>query len=186
MLLRTLILLMLSAVVLLAACSPRFDWREIRSTEGGFSILMPDKPQTATREVNFDGRKVRMTVVSTGVGPTLFAASVASLPSESIAAAQLDATLAWFRNALLRNIDGQPIAVRPIVLSSAAAAGGVVRGGQSVDARGHVGRDGQSGQLAARFHVVDDRLYQVVAIGAQGELTADTLDTFFTSFRLLK
>jgi hypothetical protein len=41
-------------------------------------------------------------------------------------------------------------------------------------------------RLAARFHVVDDRLYQLVAIGAEGELTPDALETFFTSFRLIK
>jgi hypothetical protein len=181
-----LIQLLLISAVLLAACSPRFDWREIKSAEAGFSILMPDKPQTATREIDFDGRKIRMMIVSTGIGPTLFAAGMAQLPPESLAAPQLDATLTWFRNALVRNFDGQTNAVQPIVLSSAAAAGRMVRGGQSVEARGRVGKDRRPGQLAARFHVVDDRLYQVVAIGAEGELTADTLETFFTSFRLIK
>lgn len=168
----------------LVACSPRFDWREIKSTEGGFSILMPGKPQSATREIAFDGGAIRMTVLSTGVGPTLFAAGVARLPPEAVAPAQLDATLTRFRAALVHNIAGRETAVQPVALPAAAAAGHVVRGGQSVEARGRVGKDRRSGQLAARFHVVDDRLYQVVAIGADGELTADVLDTFFSSFRL--
>lgn len=184
MLRRASILLAL-ACGLLAACSPRFDWREIRSADGGFSILLPDKPQTATREIDFAGRKIRMTIVSTGVGPTLFAAGFAQLPAEAAAAPQLDATLAWFRDALLHNFDGQAPAVRAIGLTPAAAAGHVVRGGQAVEARARLGRDGRPGQLAARFHVVDDRLYQVVAIGADGELPADALETFFTSFRLV-
>jgi hypothetical protein len=32
--------------------------------------------------------------------------------------------------------------------------------------------------------VVDDRLYQVVALSAEGEIPAEALDTFFDSFRL--
>jgi hypothetical protein len=180
------LILLLGGVLLMAACSPRFDWREIKSAEGGFSILMPDRPQTTTREIDFDGRKIGMTMVSTGIGPTLFAAGMAQLPPGSTGAPQLDATLAWFRDALVRNIDGQTIAVQPVALSPAAALGRMVRGGQAFEARGRVGKDRRPGQLAARFHVVDDRLYQLVAVGAEGELTADALETFFSSFRLIK
>ena len=174
----------LAGALLLAACSPKFDWREIKSVDGGFAILMPDKPLTATREIAFDGHPIRMTMVSTGVGPTLFAAGVALLPPAAVDPPHIDATLAWFRDALVRNIDGRMSSVQPVTLPAAAAAGHVVRGGQSVEARGRVGRDRRPGQLAARFYVVDDRLYQIAAIGAEGELTADALDTFFSSFRL--
>jgi hypothetical protein len=174
----------IACALLLAACSPKFDWREIKSADGGFAILMPDKPQTATREISFDGRPIRMTIASTGVGPTLFAAGVAQLPPDAVDPSRIDATLAWFRDALVRNIDGRASRVQPVTLSAAAAAGHVVRAGQSVEARGRVGQDRRPGQLAARFLVVDDRLYQVVAIGADGELTANALDTFFSSFRL--
>jgi len=184
--LRGLILFSLACALSLAACSPRFDWREIRSAETGFAILLPDKPRVETRDIAFEDRVIRMTIVSTGVGPTLFAAGVAQLPPESVAPDRLDATLAWFRDALVRNIDGRTTAMQPTVLSTAAAAGHRVRGGQAVEARGRVGKSGRPGQLAARFHVVDDRLYQVVAIGADGELTPDALEIFFTSFRLIK
>ena len=49
------------------------------------------------------------------------------------------------------------------------------------------GRDssGRPVQLNARLFVVDDQVFQVVALGADGEISADALDTFFTSFRLL-
>ena len=30
------------AAFLLAACSPEYDWREIRSAENGWSVLLPD------------------------------------------------------------------------------------------------------------------------------------------------
>jgi hypothetical protein len=40
-------------------------------------------------------------------------------------------------------------------------------------------------QLAARLFIVDDRLFQVVALGARDELSPEVLDTFLTSFRLI-
>ena len=40
-------------------------------------------------------------------------------------------------------------------------------------------------QLTARLFIVDDRLFQVVALGAKGEMSPESLDTFFTSFRLI-
>ena len=54
---------------------------------------------------------------------------------------------------------------------------------ESVEAFGP-GPDGRKSRLAARFFIVDDRLFQVVALGADGEIPPDALDTFFTSFRL--
>lgn len=172
------------AAVLLAACSPKFDWREIRSAEGGFAIHLPDKPQTVTRDIDFDGTRVAMTMTSTGVGPTMFAVGVARLPPQSLAdATAIRRTVAFFRDGLVRNIDGAVTWQRPAPLASA---GGIaLRAAEAVAARGKIGADRRAAQLAARFYVADDRFYQVVALGAEGELTDDVLEAFFTSFRLL-
>mgnify|MGYP000020590612 CR=1 FL=1 len=172
------------AAVLLAACSPKFDWREIRSAEGGFAIHLPDKPQTVTRDIDFEGTRVAMTMTSTGVGPTMFAVGVARLPPQSLAdATAIRRTVAFFRDGLVRNIDGAVTWQRPAPLASA---GGIaLRAAEAVAARGTIGADRRAAQLAARFYVADDRFYQVVALGAEGELTDDVLEAFFTSFRLL-
>ncbi|GAB4479242.1 MAG: hypothetical protein OHK0044_26620 [Burkholderiaceae bacterium] len=169
---------------LLAACSPRFDWREVRSADGGFAVLLPDRPQTVARDIDFAGGRIPMTMTSTGVGPTMFAVGVARLPAQSIAdPAAVERAVAYFREALLRNIGGHVTAARPVPL--AAAGGRSLRAAESVVARGQIGADGRAAQLAARFYVADDRFYQVVALGAEGELSDDVLETFFSSFRLL-
>ncbi len=59
-----------------------------------------------------------------------------------------------------------------------------VLAGEAIEASG-MEAGGRAVQLAARLFIVDDRLFQVVALGAKGELSAETLDTFFTSFRLI-
>jgi len=38
--------------------------------------------------------------------------------------------------------------------------------------------------LAARFFIVEDRLFQLVALGGEGSIDPQALDTFFTSLRL--
>lgn len=171
-----------ASAALLAACSPKFDWREIRSAEGGFAVHLPDKPQTVARDIDFDGGRIAMTMTSTGVGPTMFAVGVARLPAQATASpAAVDRTVVFFRDALVRNIGGSVTSRRPASL--AATGGRTLRAAEAVQAHGKA--DGRAAQLAARFYVADDRVYQVVALGAEGELSDDVLETFFSSFRLL-
>jgi hypothetical protein len=60
----------------------------------------------------------------------------------------------------------------------------VLRAAQALAAQGQA-PDGRPTALAARFYVVDDWLLQVVALAVRGEVSAEALDTFFDSFRLL-
>lgn len=169
------------AALPLAGCSPRLNWREHRVAEARCVIALPDKPQTAQRELDFNGRKVAMSMTSTGVGPSLFALGVAQLPADALAPEAVEATLGWFRDGLVRNVQGTLTATRPLQLVT--PPGRTLRAAQAVEAQGRIGAD-RKARLAARFYVVDDRLYQVVALAAEGELTADALATFFDSFRL--
>lgn len=173
-----------AVAALLAACSPKFDWREIRSAEGGFVVHLPDKPQTVSRNIDFEGGRIAMTMTSTGVGPTIFAVGVARLPAQATAdAAAVRRTVAFFRDGLVRNIGGRVTSQRPAPL--AAAGGRTLRAAVAVAAHGAIGAGGRAAQLAARLYVADDRVYQVVALGAEGHLSDDVLETFFSSFRLL-
>lgn len=169
--------------LVLIGCAPRFDWREVRPPGAGFVVALPEKPQTVTREVAFDGHPVPMSMTSTGVGPTLFAVGVADLPGAAVAPQQVEATLAWFRDGLLRNVGAtlvrsEPAPPLPGIRSRTPQAA------IAVEARGRPRADGRPTVLAARFYVVDDRLYQLVAFGAEGEIPPAALETFFDSFRL--
>jgi hypothetical protein len=179
---------LLAAAALLAAlgCSPQFDWREVRG-EQGFTASLPGRAQAVTRDITIAGERVSMTMWSTGIGPTMFAVGVVRLPPAAIAdeAARM-ATIAYFREALVRNIGADPGTVRslaPPPLPSADARKPLAA--TAVEAEGRPGADGRKSRLAARFFIVDDRFFQVVALGAEGAIPPDVLETFFTSFRLL-
>src|SRR5262245_2512071 len=100
------------AIALLAACSAKFDWREVRSSGDAYALSLPGKPLIVTRDIELPlatgPRTVSMTMTSAGVGPTLFAVGVARLP-EGVPqdAAAVQASMAFFRDGLLRNIGSQ-------------------------------------------------------------------------------
>jgi hypothetical protein len=178
----------LLAAALLAGCSPRFDWRESRQPEAGFAAALPGRPQVAVREIAFDhpGGAVRaqMTMLSAGEGATLFAVGAARLPATALdTPAAVAATLDWFAAGLLRNVQaGQPVE------AAAPAPAGLgprpLRAARAFSADGKAG-GGRRAHLAVRLYVVDDRLYQLVALGAEGEIPPQALETFFDAFRLL-
>ena len=178
------VLLAAFLALLLMGCSERLEWREFRSPDG-YSVLLPGRAQTVARDVEFEGQKLPVTMSSTGVGPAMFALGVVGLPAGIASdAAARERAIAYFRDGLVRNIGGTLISTRPASLLLPPGSPGQLRGGQAVEARGRAGADGRAAVLAARFLIVDDRLFQLIALGAEGSIEPQSLDTFFTSFRL--
>jgi hypothetical protein len=178
---RSLGVLLVSLTALIAGCSEQFEWRDVRSADG-YTVALPGRAQTATREIELDGQKFRLSMTSTGIGPALFAVGAAQLPATLTAdAAVRDRTIAYFRDSLLRNIEGKVTHTAPAPLALAPASGMTVLATQEVRATGI--SNGRSSTLAARFFIIDDRFFEVIALGAGGGVAPEALDTFFTSFR---
>ena len=154
--------------ILLAACSPKFDWREVRGSAAPFVVLLPAKPASHTRTVNLDGIEVPMTMTAADVDGTTFAVGTAELPD----AARAQQAIVAMKTALVRNIGGT---VRKETLS----APGTVPTTLEVEATG-----AESRILLARFVANDKRVYQVVVVGKENTLSREAADTFFTSFKL--
>jgi hypothetical protein len=147
--------------------------------------VLPGRPQTVSREIKLPDATVQMSMTSTGIGATLFAVGTAQMPPGSSAEPSVrQRTIAHLRDALVRNVNGS------ITKNSAAALSvppGDSRKVLTAEAIEATGRDsgGRAVQLAARLFIVDDRLFQVIALSAEGELPPDALDMFFASFRLI-
>jgi len=178
---RSLTVLLMSLTALIAGCSERFEWRDVRSADG-YTVALPGRAQTMAREMEFDGQKFQLSMTSTGIGPTLFAVGSARLPATLTAdAAARDRTIAYFRDSLLRNIDGKVTHTAPAPLALAPSSRMAVLSAQELRATG--ASNGRSSTLAARFFIIDDRFFEVIALGADGGVAPEALDTFFTSFR---
>lgn len=163
-------LLACCAGLLLCACSPKYDWREIRGEGAPYSIMLPAKPASYSRPVNIGGNKVTMTMTATEVDGITFAVGTAELPDAATATSAVTA----MKDALVNNIHGT-------VQREAATSNGAVAD-ITVDASGK-DPSGQARVLHARFLARDKRVYQVIVTGKEGAVPQEAVDTFLASFK---
>lgn len=164
---RTVPILVLSAALVLAACSPEYNWRQYDSPDAPYGVLFPDKPATYTRTINLAGNSVAMTMTAAEVKNTVFAVGT----GQAADAATAQAALAAMKTALVRNIGAE-------VTDEKTQAGSVL----AVQARGV--RNGQPMRLSGRFEARGTRFYQVIVLGPDGSVPDEQVEQFMTSFKL--
>ena len=167
-------MLVLSATVLLAACSPRYDWRDYRSPDQGYTALFPGKPSTLERSVNLNGLTVHMSMTAAEVDGATFAVGSAVVPTPD----QAPAALVAMQTALLRNIGAS--AAGGNSTPSAAIAGAKPGADAVIDIDAAGARMRLVGHLVAR----DKRIYQVIVVGPNKGVAHEELDMFISSFKL--
>lgn len=163
----------IACAFLLAACSPKYDWREVRGSGVPFLIVLPAKPVSHSRTVNLDGVQATMTMTAAEVDEVTFAVGAAELPD----AAQAQKALLAMKTALIRNIGGT---LRHEKVSTAGSARMI-----EIEASGPPapGSD-QPRLLLARFIAQDKHAYQLVVVGKEKAVAREAVDVFFTSFKL--
>lgn len=167
--------LIAAAVIVLSACSPAYDWREVRGTDAPYVVLLPAKPATHSRAINLDGIPLVMTMTGAEVNGVTFAIGSATLPYQTTPQAALNA----MKTGLVNNIEGK---IR--TEKSSLIAGNSVPSIE-IEAVGTPGGKtaGQPKILFARFVEKDRRIYQAVVVGQEKTVERDTVDTFFSSFK---
>lgn len=158
----------IACIALLAACSPKFDWREVRGSSAPFVVLLPAKPASHTRTINLDGIQVSMTMTAADVDGVTFAVGTAELPDEAGA----QKALISMKTALVRNIGGT-------VRKEKSSAPGAVPATIDIEAAG-----AESRVLFGRFVANGRHVYQVIAVGKENALPPEAVDTFLTSFKI--
>ena len=53
--------------LLLAACSPKYNWRDYASPDAPYRVMFPAKPATFTRTIDLDGMQVAMTMTAAAI-----------------------------------------------------------------------------------------------------------------------
>ena len=158
------LLLPLLLTLTLAACSPKYDWRDYRSQDAPYAVLFPGKPATQARSIKLGQMDVNMSMTGADIDGVIFAIGSAQLAD----AAQAPAALAAMQTAMVNNI------------------GGAVTGSKLLaDGAKEIDASGNNMRLIARFSSKDRRVYQVVVIGAPQKIDAETVEMFFSSFKLL-
>lgn len=162
-----------ACALLLAACSPQYDWREVRGAGAPFTIVLPGKPASHTRAINLDGLPVTMMMTAAEVDHVTFAVGTAELPD----GAQAEKALGAMKIALVRNINGTLVREKPVTAGGMPA----IEIEASGPAAAHT--DGRPRLLLARFVARGNSVYQLVVVGGDKPEVRDAADIFLTSFK---
>ncbi|HEY9095562.1 MAG TPA: hypothetical protein VIN35_07455 [Hydrogenophaga sp.] len=162
----------LLALGLVGACSPAFNWRELRVDGAPLVALLPCKAETATREVPLTEPPATLHMHSCDTGGVTFAVAWAKLGSASQAAGALE----QWKSASLASVRA------PAGAESGWAA--VVTRADEVHGIKAQGLDhrGQALQTQAVYFSQGPWVYQAAVYGAQ--LPEQALTTFFEGLTL--
>jgi uncharacterized protein involved in propanediol utilization len=76
---------------LLAACTPTYNWRDVRFEGANLTALLPCKPDRATRELPIAGQMRQVHMMGCEAGGAMFTVAYAQLANEQEALALLPA-----------------------------------------------------------------------------------------------
>lgn len=176
----------LALLAVLAACSPKFDWRSLHSNEGGYVALYPGKPSAASRPVDIGGKRMPMTMEAARVDDTLFAVGVVQLDADTPEARR--AALEAMQAGLFANLgsrDASAPEVKEIVVQSAATPP-VPMPGVQIRVSGVSAQDNTPRRLTARLVAHGTRAYQAVVLEAgktqQDPAFEEHIDQFLQGF----
>lgn len=168
---------------LLLACTPTYNWRELR-VDPGLTVWLPCKPETRSRTAPLAGADVPMRLVSCEANGAVWGVLVADIGKHS----HVEKALSELNTALASNIGGVPTLLGPVGLPGQPAAGHALRmradgqrpDGSRVQVEAWVFADGH--------HVYQASLLQtkVGTAGSNGDTIRhrEARDTFFSSLKL--
>jgi len=156
---------------LLVGCDPALNWREVRSNDAGYTVLLPAKPSSFDRTVNLDGLQVPMTMTAAEADGVNFAVATAVIEDETQRAKALIA----MQTAMIRNIEGEIVEQKTVAVKGGATA-------IELHATGKAGQARVPLALFARFVTHETRVFQVIALGPKEKLGAEIADIFLSSF----
>jgi len=167
-------LLLLSAAAV--ACSPTFNWRELRTEGTPLLALMPCKPESAVRSVPLGGTPTTLHMHSCDTGGLTFAVAWADLPD----AARAPEALAQWRGAALAAIRLAPaLALDSQTQWTAQVPGADAAQGLTAQGSTH---DNLPVQMRAVYFARGHQIYQAAVYGTR--LPEAEADTFFEGLRL--
>lgn len=173
---------LVACVLALAACTPKFDWRQSRLDNYGVVVLLPGKPATLERSINLAGVPLKMSMIGAKVDDLSFTVAVAPVPDQAAAAPATGSYLEAMQQQMLRNIGAPSSAAVPVQIGLVDAAGkpvGQVAGAQ-IKANGKIGD--RAVTMRAVFCRSGNRLIQAVVLGSQWN--DEVAQQFFDSFKI--
>jgi hypothetical protein len=171
--LRLILLLLAGSTLVLAGCSPTYNWREIRWASADLKVLLPCKPDHGSRRMTLAGQDVEIQMMGCEAGAALFAiAHVRVDEPDKIVAAQTQ----W-QTAMLDNMQAQGAQLVPFQSKGANPVPQPVR----LSAQGRR-QDGSAVMAQAVWFARGPHLYHAVIYA--DKLSTEVAETFFSGIEL--
>ncbi|MEY4883197.1 MAG: hypothetical protein RIS34_1051 [Pseudomonadota bacterium] len=161
----------------LGACSPTFNWREIRLEPAALLVMLPCKPDQGTRQVTLAAQNLSLHMIGCVVDGATFAVSYADLADASQAAP----VLAQWKTAMLGTMRATQIREVPIAIKGVDAAPAVEPVSRQVQAQG-TQADGQAVVAHGVWFAKNRQVFHAVVYGDR--VSPDVLEAFFSGLQL--
>jgi hypothetical protein len=80
--------LLLAAMILLAACSPKLDWRTVQSPQERYTALFPGKPDKLERRIPYQDQELKQTLEAVKIDNDIYSISSVQVPPNQAAATE--------------------------------------------------------------------------------------------------
>ncbi len=162
----------MTALLALSACSPTFNWREVRPDHSRLSLLLPCKPDKAQKVVPLGGQPTTLSMLGCDAGGATFAVAVADLGDAS----QVASVLVLWQNLQLANMKAGTVQPVPLTVPGASLQPAAVR----VSAQGQRS-DGTAVSAQAAYFAQGSQVFQAVLYAPK--IDPDVAETFFSSLK---
>ncbi len=169
--------LALIACLAILACTPS-EWRELEVSEGGFRVLMRGAPHYVRQDLETPAGKMAAHLYSSDRTASYFAVGYSDYPLVLVVGSSPEALFKSVQDTWVRRIKGRLVA-SDSALQLAGKYPGLEFTAEGTDAKGDT-------FVQSRLFLVDQRLYQLVAMGRKGEVDQGTVNRFLNSFRLIE
>lgn len=166
--------LALSLGILLAACSPTLNWRQVHPEGVDMTVLLPCKPDRASKSVPLGGRETLLSMTGCEAGGAMYALAVAELSD----AGSVGEVLAQWQALTLTHMraDASTQQRKPMPVPGADGPSPLL-----LSARGSH-PDGQAIEGQALFFARGARVFQAVIYAPR--INAEAAETFFRGMKL--
>ena len=160
--------------ITLAACAPKFDWRDVHDGISPYTVLMPAKPSMLSREIQIGAQSVTMHMTASQIDRVKFAAGAANMGDPTVA----QMTLAVIKTTLIDNMAGHITQDKSSVMQ--------INGKTVLVDEFEADRTAPSGaavHMLGRLIASGSWVFQMLVVGPEDELNREAADTFLTSFK---
>ena len=169
-------LLLLACLVTFAACGSRSEWQELAVADGGFAVLMRGQPEYLRQQLATPAGKMSAHLYSSDRPDAYYAVGFSDYPLALVHAGSPDEIFAGVRETWIKRIQAKSSTTSPLKLAGKYPGLRFTAEGTFKDAGTFV---------EGRLYLVDQRLYQVIAMGRKSELSQGVVNRFLDSFKLI-